>query len=273
MIQALRDEVITRDNLVTENGAEVEVAVRKLLEQFRLDMFVTRTLPASINTPRAPATDRVDMNLRFARRGKNTSVVISPYDSTQPFRVADNLYINIMAQFPRVQYGVAIAYLDDNDPATTEHLQEFTPVFQRPPTVTCWLTGIDDIALPYRARVRATNITKSGFTLNIEPATARRISVGWFAGFPADKIGEFDIHGSGAWAATPPISTGFTMTGQRTDTRLAIAITQLEIGGAPVFPVTLDPQLVTGRDYFTWSLNAGDGDRGLYLMKGVYMYF
>lgn len=274
-IQALHDQVRNREEQGFRDQAGAEAGMRVLLERHLHDMAVLSrnpTLPASSNETQALAVESVRMRFKFITDGENSGVCIAPYDQTKP--TTGRAYFpweDTLERFPLSQCGTMLADPDDED-AKLEHACTFSPGFQQPPTVTCWLTGFDALESPYRVRVRATDITERGFKMHIEPASARGVSVAWIAGIPASQVGVFNIHGSGMWGVRPFLSHGAIATGYKGDRRLAIAITQVDIGGVPVFPVRVGVKVVRESEHFKWVLNAGVGDLGIYQMKGVYIY-
>lgn len=68
----------------------------------------------------------------------------------------------------------------------------------------------------------------------------------------------------------PPLSKGYMLARQRTRDCDCVNAGRYR---APPSPVKLDPQRADGCDYCMWTLDARDGDRGLYLMKGFMLTF
>lgn len=237
-------------------------------------LSATRTLPLSISESPAPDAPIVKITLGFARAGENVGVRIALQESVDTNRDEAILpWDDLDNEYPEAGSGSVMVNSLNQSQSTTEETISFSTMYKRPPTVICWLTGFDTTEFPLRIRVSATNITENCFTLNVEPATARNVRVSWIAGLPANQIGQFDINGSAMLpGAAPLVSNGYKVTGQRTYSRLAVGIKQVEIGGAPVFPVKLYPRVAKGCDYFDWMLSAGTGDKGMYQLKGVYMF-
>lgn len=212
----------------------------------------------------------------FTQTGVNIGVQIVPENLDLVVAYPTNPpWDDIADEYPQVQCGsFTIFDRDYPDPASLGWPITFPQAFRRPPTLTCWLTGFETTEFPIRARVRTSEISETGFILHLDPTTLASAGICWLAGLPRNQIGGFDSHASGSWADTPPLLfKGFKVTGQRAYARAAVAITQVDIGGTPAFPLKLEPYLPLGCDHFTWTMTAGNADKGLYLLKGAYMLF
>lgn len=208
--------------------------------------------------------------IKFTNADANTGVQITLVD-----QAADTVYdINppwpdILTQYPQAQWG---SWTKSVASALQVNQQIMFPQsFQKPPSVTCWLTGFETTDLPLRARVQTSQITGKGFTLIVEPPTLRSVGITWLAGLQDNQAGKFSANHSGMWTGMSLNNIGFTRPRQKLYTRLAVAITQVDIGGTPAFPVELEPLLMGGSNYFPLTSNAGAGDKGLYLLKGAFM--
>lgn len=274
-IEALREQIATQHAHGTTTVNDIVAQLPALLAQLHLDMSVNaqRDLGASDSLHASPnpvqSEDVGRITMAFAQAGENTGVRMTtaaevPYPTSAPWP-------NILDDYPQAQWGSQTIRSTNSSPFEPFTRVLFPAVFNRTPSVTCWLTGFESTEPPLRARVRTSQVSSTGFIIHIQPPTLLSVGISWLAGLPLNQIGEFDAQGSGMWADTIPLATGYKVTGQRTYTRLAIGITQVDIGGAPKLPVMLKPQLARGCDYFTWSIDAGSGDMGIYLLKGVFM--
>lgn len=275
-IEALRKQLATQHAHGTTTVNDTVAQLQALLAQHLINMSVSAprdlgasdSLRASLISAQSEDAGRITM--AFAQAGENTGVRMTiaaeaSYPTSAPWP-------DILNDKPPAQWGSQTIRRTNSSPFEPFTLVRFPRVFNRTPSVTCWLTGFESTEPPLRARVRTSQVSRTGFIIHIQPPTLLSVGISWLAGLPSNQIGEFDAQGSGMWADTMPLATGYQgTTGKRTYTRLAIGITQVDIGGAPKLPVMLIPQLVHGCDYFEWSIDAGSGDMGLYLLKGVFM--
>lgn len=210
------------------------------------------------------------ITINFAADSTNTGIVMSNEDPAMIGVYATSPpWTDIHKQYPDAQWGnqtwTAASGFHDNEQVT------FSQGVKTPTSVICWLTGFETTDMPLRVRVRTSHLTSKGFMLHVEPPTLRSVGIAWLAGLPRDQVGQFDANSSGMWTTEQLHSTHFTGKGQKTCTRLAVAITQVDIGGTPAFPLKSEPLFTQGCDFFMWRMRAGAGDKGLYLLKGAFM--
>lgn len=272
-IEALRKAIATQQEQSTISARDGADQFHALLLGFRHSLPFSRTsvtIPAQLTLPLAGHNVRIAM--KFARAGVNTGVQMTIadqaantiYDTNLPW---PDLYIRFV--YPQAQWGSAIKRIVSASQVNQQIT--FQQAFEEPPSVRCWLTGFETTGLALRARVQTSQITATGFMLHVEPPTLLSVGITWLGGLSDSQVGQFTANQSGMWAGASPPAIDFTGTSQGLYTGLAVAITQVDIGGTPAFPVTLQPLLVRNENHFTWTIKAGPEDKGLYLLNGVFM--
>lgn len=263
LLRALHDELTRRDVQATGAVGHTVHNLENILNNLR---DIPATLATSLREDEPTSTPSMNVIFNFVTNGDNTGIRMerAPADFTS--YPCNAQWPRFLTTAPGDQHGsLSTTLISDN-------IITFPRAFNRAPFVTCWLTGFETTELPLRAWVYTSAITKRGFSLHIRPSTLHAAGVYWLATL-STQVGEFAAQASGSWADEPlTLARGMHVTGYPRSTHLAIMLTQVDIAGTPVFPMMLQPCLASVQGHFTWEMKAGEGDRGLYLLKGAFMY-
>ncbi|KAL0636380.1 hypothetical protein Q9L58_004630 [Maublancomyces gigas] len=195
-IEALREQISTQHAHGTTTVNDTVAQLQALLAQLHLDMSVSAprdlgasdSLRASLISAQSEDVGRITM--AFAQAGENTGVRMTisaeaSYPTSAPWP-------DILDDYPPAQWGSQTIRRTNSSPFEPFTRVRFPTVFNKTPSVTCWLTGFESTEPPLRARVRTSQVSSTGFIIHIQPPTLLSVGISWLAGLPPNQIGEFD---------------------------------------------------------------------------------